>query len=190
MVLRDGSSALFWEDSWLNGQYLQGIAPDLFVLILKCPRKRRMFSSRWSWTGWFGGGGLTASTPPSLVITPFSREQLPQAFGNLEHLHTHARRGLGHSFFSSGRRKSVQSGPRILVFARIWAFIHPASPGHPGLPGRARGLWTKETRAKRRRKFPRVAWPRLGGESGRSSSSSSCLPRIIAFPARIVFRAL
>jgi hypothetical protein len=41
MVLGDGFSALFWEDSWINGQYLQGIVPDLFVLILKCPRKRR-----------------------------------------------------------------------------------------------------------------------------------------------------
>jgi hypothetical protein len=60
----------------------------------------------------------------------------------------------------------------------------------PGLPGRARGLRTKETRAKRRGKFPRVVWPRPVGESGRSSSSSSRLPCIVVFPARIVFRAL
>jgi hypothetical protein len=39
------------------------------------------------------------------------------------------------------------------------------------------------------RAFPRVVWPRPVGETGRSSSSSSHLPRII-FPARIIFRAL
>jgi hypothetical protein len=52
-----------------------------------------------------------------------------------------------------------------------------------GLPGRAQELWTKEMRAKRRGNFPRVVWPRLVGERGRSSSSSHRLPRI-------VFRAL
>jgi hypothetical protein len=39
------------------------------------------------------------------------------------------------------------------------------------------------------RAFPQVVWPRPVGESGRSSSSSSRLPRIV-FPARIVFHAL
>jgi hypothetical protein len=39
------------------------------------------------------------------------------------------------AFFSSGRRKMVQSRPRFLVFPRIWAFIHLASPDHPRSPG-------------------------------------------------------
>jgi hypothetical protein len=71
----------------------------------------------------------------------------------LEHLQPRARRGSRHLFFSSGQRKTVQSRPRFLVLARIWAFIHPASPGH------------------------HVVWPRLVGERGRSSSSSSGLSR-------------
>jgi hypothetical protein len=41
MVLGDGSSALFWEDRWLDGQTLQDIAPDLLALIPRRPRKRR-----------------------------------------------------------------------------------------------------------------------------------------------------
>jgi hypothetical protein len=28
----------------------------------------------------------------------------------------------------------AQSCPRFLIFARIWAFIHPVSPGHPRPP--------------------------------------------------------
>jgi hypothetical protein len=39
MVLGDGSSTL---DRWLDGQSLQDIAPDLFVLIPRHARKRRM----------------------------------------------------------------------------------------------------------------------------------------------------
>jgi hypothetical protein len=42
-------------------------------------------------------------------------------------------------FFSSGRRKTARSRPRILVFVRIWAFIHPASPGHPRSSGACSG---------------------------------------------------
>jgi hypothetical protein len=43
------------------------------------------------------------------------------------------------AFFSSGWRKMAQSRPRILVFARIWDFIHPASPCHPRPPGACSG---------------------------------------------------
>jgi hypothetical protein len=57
-------------------------------------------------------------------------------------------------FIRTAKNGSV--APRFLVFARIWAFIHPASPDYPRLPGRARGLQTKEMRGKRRGKFPRV----------------------------------
>jgi hypothetical protein len=60
----------------------------------------------------------------------------------------------------------------------------------PDLPGRVRGLRTKEMRAKRRGKFPRVVWPRLVGKSGRSSSSSSRLPRIVVCPAHRLPRAV
>jgi hypothetical protein len=35
--------------------------------------------------------------------------------------------------FSSGQRYLAQPRPRFLIFARIWDFIHPASPGHPRL---------------------------------------------------------
>jgi hypothetical protein len=35
MMLGDGSSALFWEDRWLDGQSIKNIAPDLFALILR-----------------------------------------------------------------------------------------------------------------------------------------------------------
>jgi hypothetical protein len=53
------------------------------------------------------------------------------------------------SFFSSGRRKTVQLRSRFLVFARIWAFIHPASPDHPRPPGARSGrggpdLWARK----------------------------------------------
>jgi hypothetical protein len=41
MVLGDGASALFWEDKWLDGCSIQDIAPDLFALIPRRPRKRR-----------------------------------------------------------------------------------------------------------------------------------------------------
>jgi hypothetical protein len=60
----------------------------------------------------------------------------------------------------------------------------------PSLPGSARGLWTKQKRAKRRRYFPRVVWPRRVGERDRSSSSSSRLPRIVVFPAHRLPRAV
>jgi hypothetical protein len=41
MVLGDGSTALFWEDKWLDGCSIQDIAPDLVALIPQHPRKRR-----------------------------------------------------------------------------------------------------------------------------------------------------
>lgn len=40
MVLSDGSSALFWEDRWLDGKSVGEIAPDLLALIPRQPRKR------------------------------------------------------------------------------------------------------------------------------------------------------
>jgi hypothetical protein len=42
MVPGDRSSALFWEDRWLVGCSIQDIALDLFVLILRHPRKHHM----------------------------------------------------------------------------------------------------------------------------------------------------
>jgi hypothetical protein len=33
MVLGDGSSALFWEDRWVDGKSIGEIAPDLLALI-------------------------------------------------------------------------------------------------------------------------------------------------------------
>jgi hypothetical protein len=57
-----------------------------------------------------------------------------------------ARLGPRRPFFTSGRRYSVQSRPRFLVFPRIWAFIHPASPGHPRSP-RARSETPDERKA-------------------------------------------
>jgi hypothetical protein len=47
-------------------------------------------------------------------------------------------------FFSSGRRKMAQSRPRFLIFPRIWAFIHPVSPGHPWSP--VARSWTPDER--------------------------------------------
>jgi hypothetical protein len=82
-------------------------------------------------------------------------------------------RALGSSF-------SLGSGPSSIRRAQAI----------PGLPGHARGLRTKETRAKRRGKFPRVVWLRLVGERGQSSSSSSRLPCIVVFPAHRLPRAV
>jgi hypothetical protein len=59
-----------------------------------------------------------------------------------------------HPFFSSGRRKSAQSRPRILVFARIWAFIHPASPGHPRPSGVRSGTPNKRNARETATKIP------------------------------------
>jgi hypothetical protein len=71
----------------------------------------------------------------------------------LEHLQPWTRRGPD-VIFSSGWRKTAQSRPRFLVFARIWDFIHPASPGHPR-PPRARSGTPDETNAqKTARKVP------------------------------------
>jgi hypothetical protein len=81
------------------------------------------------------------------------------------------------------------SRARFLVFVRIWAFIHPASPGHPWPSGARSGTPDERKRAKQQGKFPRVWWPRLVGERGRSSSSLHRIPRIVIF-LRIVFRAL
>jgi hypothetical protein len=69
------------------------------------------------------------------------------------------------SFFSSGRRKTVQLRSRFLVFARIWAFIHPASPDHPRPPG-ARSGSTEEINARETpRKVPaRLVAPTCGRE--------------------------
>jgi hypothetical protein len=72
---------------------------------------------------------------------------LPSNARSLEHLQPRARRGPRHPVFSSGRRKRVQSRPRFLDFAQIWAFIHPASPGHPRL-SRARSGTPDERNAR------------------------------------------
>lgn len=41
MSLGDGTSALFWEDRWLDGKSIGEIAPDLLALIPRRPRKHR-----------------------------------------------------------------------------------------------------------------------------------------------------
>jgi hypothetical protein len=73
-------------------------------------------------------------------------------YGNSYETFSRPPRRLSATFFSSGQRKIVQSRFWILVFIRIWVFIHSASPCHPWPSGRARGF-----RRKRRGKFPR-AW--------------------------------
>jgi hypothetical protein len=69
--------------------------------------------------------------------------------------------------------------------------LHPSGEPRPSPAFRdALGDSGRNKLARNRREyshaFPRVMWPRSVGESGRSSSSSSRLPRIV-FPARIVF---
>jgi hypothetical protein len=49
------------------------------------------------------------------------------------------RLGPRRPFFTSGRWYSSQSRFRFLVFPRIWALIHPVSPGHPRSPGARSG---------------------------------------------------
>jgi hypothetical protein len=56
--------------------------------------------------------------------------------------------------FSSGRCKSAQSRPWILVFARIWAFIHPASPGHPRPSGARSGTPDERNAREKATKIP------------------------------------
>jgi hypothetical protein len=85
------------------------------------------------------------------------------------------------ALFLSERRKSAQLRPRILVFARIWAFIHPASPGHPR-PSGARSGTPDETN-----------WREKAGKN-RARSRGSCGPDLSARvggrrPHRLVFRA-
>jgi hypothetical protein len=46
--------------------------------------------------------------------------------------------------------------PRFLVFARIWAFIHPASPGHPRL-SEARSGTPDETKTRETASGPTVS---------------------------------
>jgi hypothetical protein len=41
MILGDGATALFWEDTWLDGGSIADIAPELYALIPRRPRKRR-----------------------------------------------------------------------------------------------------------------------------------------------------
>jgi hypothetical protein len=59
-------------------------------------------------------------------------------------------------FFTSERRYSAQPRPRFLVFARIWAFIHPASPGHLRL-SEARSGTLDETKTRETASRPRVS---------------------------------
>jgi hypothetical protein len=47
-----------------------------------------------------------------------------------------------------------QSRPRFLVFARIWAFIHPASPSHPRSPGARSGTLDETNVRETARKVP------------------------------------
>jgi hypothetical protein len=75
----------------------------------------------------------------------------------------------------------------VLVFIRIWAFIHPANPYHPAPPGSARRVRRKRKRGTHRENFPRGWWPRLVGEKGRSLSSLHRLPRDVKSCRRSIF---
>jgi hypothetical protein len=48
----------------------------------------------------------------------------------------------------------AQSRPRFLVFARIRAFIHPASPGHPRPSGARSGTSDERNARETARKLP------------------------------------
>jgi hypothetical protein len=74
----------------------------------------------------------------------------------LEHLQPSPRLGPRRPFFTSGRRNSAQPRPRFLVFARIWAFIHPASPGRPRL-SEARSGTPDETKTRETASGPAVS---------------------------------
>jgi hypothetical protein len=92
-------------------------------------------------------------------------------------------------FFHPGGKKRLSRASDFSISPGFEPLSIRRAQAIPGFPRRARGLRTKEIRAKRRGNFPRVVWPRLVGERGRSSSSSHRLPRIVVFP-RIVFRVL
>jgi hypothetical protein len=75
---------------------------------------------------------------------------------SLEHLQPSPRLGPRMPYFTSGWRYSAQPCPRFLVFARIWAFIHPASPGHPRL-SEARSGTPDETKKRQTASGPAVS---------------------------------
>jgi hypothetical protein len=41
MVVGDGTSTLFWEDRWMDGQSIREIAPEVYALIPKRRRRQR-----------------------------------------------------------------------------------------------------------------------------------------------------
>jgi hypothetical protein len=77
----------------------------------------------------------------------------------------------------------AQLRPRFLVFAQIWAFIHPVSPGHPRPSGARSGTPDERNVRETARKFPARRVAQLIGERGRSSSSSHRLRSIVIFRA-------
>jgi hypothetical protein len=101
----------------------------------------------------------------------------------LEHLQPRAQRGPGTIFFHSDGENRSSRAPGSSISPEFEHLSIRRAQAIPGLSGRTRGLRTKEMRAKERRNFPCVMWPRLVGERDRSSSSSSRLPRIVVFPA-------
>jgi hypothetical protein len=58
------------------------------------------------------------------------------------------------AFFFIRTAKNGLVAPRFLVFARIWAFIHPVSPGHPRPPGARSGSLEETNARERSRKVP------------------------------------
>jgi hypothetical protein len=52
MMVGDGSSALFWEDRWLDGKSVGEVAPDLLALIPRRPRKRRTLKQALTERSW------------------------------------------------------------------------------------------------------------------------------------------
>jgi hypothetical protein len=169
----------------MNGEKLE-LSPIPFVFFLLSSGSRSLlyivfYYSRPGPHRWQQGVRQDCLLPP--------RGGLASSVLKMAHLHSHARRGPRHAFFYPDGVNRPSRAPGSLFSPGSGPSSIRRAQAIPGLPGRARGLRTKEMRAKRRGKFPRVMWPRPIGESGRSSSSSSHLPRMVVFPA-LVFHAL
>jgi hypothetical protein len=117
-----------------------------------------------------------------LVLEKLKKVQYLKKSPTLEHLHSRAQRGPRHPFFHPDGEKRSNRVPGSSISPGFGPSSIRRAQAIPGLLGRARGLRTKEMRAKRRGNFPRVMWPQLVGERGRSSSSLHRLPRIVIFP--------
>ncbi|XP_071678297.1 uncharacterized protein [Lolium perenne] len=52
MVAGDGTSTLFWEDRWMDGQSIKEIAPGVYALIPKRRRRQRTVQQALVERGW------------------------------------------------------------------------------------------------------------------------------------------